>query len=105
MSRILWKSVAQGVTTASIPVDAENERTRASAWHAFVSGTFNGTSVQVEYSPDTIDTPDANSTWYAPTALVFAAVGDTFFQARPRKFRLVLTGGGVSTSVNVEVRA
>lgn len=105
MSRIIWKGVLQSATSASIPVDAENERSRASGWHAFVSGTFGGTSLQISYSPDTMDTSDANSTWYAPTALVFTAGGDTFFLARPRKFRVATTGGNGTTSVNVEIRA
>lgn len=105
MSRLIWKSVAQTVTKASIAVDAENERTRANSWHAFVSGTFGGATLQISYSPDTIDTSDANSTWFAPVALAFTSGGDTFFQARPRKFRVATTGGNGTTSVNVEIRA
>jgi hypothetical protein len=105
MSRLLWKGVLQNATSASIRVDDQNELTRNPAWHAFVSGTFGGTSLQISYSPDTQDTTDANSTWYAPTALVFTAGGDTFFWARPRKFRVATTGGNGTTSVNVEIRA
>lgn len=105
MARIRWTGITSGQTKTSIPVDAENERTRASAWHAFVSGTFGGTSVAIQYSPDSVDTTDANSTWYAPLSLVFTSGGDTFFWARPRKFRVVLTGGDGTTSVNVEIRA
>src|ERR1022692_2546177 len=101
MARLRWVGILQGVTTPSIAVDAQNEQTRAPGWHAFVSGVFNGTSIQIEYSPDTLDVSDALSTWYGPTALAFTAGGDTFFWARPRKFRLVLTGGGGTTAVNV----
>lgn len=105
MSRIRWTGVAQSTTTASKPVDAENERTRASAWHAFVSGTLGGATVTVGYSPDTVDTSDANSTWFTPTALTTIGAVDVFFSARPRKFRVTTNGGNGTTSVTVEIRA
>ena len=105
MSRLIWKGVLQGATSPSIVVDAQNELTRNPSWHAFVSGTFGGTSCQIQYAPDPIEVNDTNSTWFAPTALVFTSGGDTYFLARPRKFRVVNTGGNGTTSVNVEIRA
>lgn len=103
---IKWTGVTEGVTTASILIDDTSVMRREWAWHAFVSGTFGGSAsaVQLEYSPDLPGTPDGSSTWYAPTALLFTAAGDTYFQAKPRKFRLVLTGGDGTTSVNVWVQ-
>jgi hypothetical protein len=105
MSRIRWVGLASGVISPSIPVDAQNELTRASNWHVFVSGTAGGATVTLGYSPDTIDTSDANSTWFTPTALTAMAIGDTFFLARPRKYRVTVNGGNGTTSLTVEVRA
>ena len=105
MSRIIWSNVAQSTTTASILVDSQNELTRNPAWHVFVSGTLNGATVSLEYTPATQDVSDANATWFLPTALTAMSLGDTFFWARPRKFRVIINGGGASTSVTVEVRA
>lgn len=104
MSRMLWKGLLVGATGASIPVDAESQRVREAEWHAFVSGVFAGASLQIQYSPDTPEISDAASTWYAPAVLAFAAGGDTFFKAKPRKLRPVVTGGGGTTAINVEIR-
>jgi len=105
MSRIRWVGIAENITTVSIPVDAESERVRQSTWHAFISGTLAGATVQIEYSPDTVDISDANSIWYSPTILQVTSTGDQFFWARPRKFRVFVNGGGLTTSVTVEIRA
>lgn len=101
-SRLLFTGVTQGVTTASKWLNASD--TDVINWHAFVSGTFGGASLQLQYSPDTTDTSDANSTWYAPVSLLLTSGGDTYFQAKPRKWRVVVTGGNGTTSLNVEVR-
>lgn len=108
MSRIRWTGLLTASTSKSIPVDSQNELTRQANWHLFISGVLGTSSlatVQLEYSPDTIDTSDANSTWFAPTPLGSLGLGDTFFQARPRKFRVIVSGGDGGTSITVEVRA
>lgn len=105
MSRIIWSNVAQSTTTPSILVDSQNELTRNPAWHVFISGTLGGATVTLEYTNATQDVSDANATWFAPTALSGMSLGDTFFWARPRKFRVIINGGNGTTSINVEVRA
>jgi hypothetical protein len=103
--RLYWYAVAENTTTASIMVDDESMRLREYSWHAFVSWTGTAPSnVQVEYAPVNADTADGSTVWFAPTALLFTAQGDVFFQAKPRKFRVIVTGGDGTTAVNVDVR-
>jgi hypothetical protein len=105
MSRIRWTGVAHDTTPSSIRVDDQSMLIREFCWHAFVSWTGTApTSVQVEYCADTPDVVDGSATWFAPTALLFTAQGDTYFQAKPRRFRIVVTGGDGTTSVTVEIR-
>jgi hypothetical protein len=105
MSRILWPTVAENSTSASIPVDDESIRLRVDSWHAFISGTPGAAAtVELQYSPDLPGVPDGNSIWYAPTLLQFTTTGDAFFWAKPRKFRVVVAGGDGSTNLSVEVR-
>lgn len=73
-------------------------------WHLFVSGTFGAAgALQVQYSPDGSNVTDGNARWFAPTALLLTAGGDTWFQARFRRLRFVFTGGNGTTSVTAEV--
>lgn len=86
-------------------IDDEAVRIRQWAWHAFVSWTGTApTSVQIQYAPVNADTNDASTTWFAPTALLFSAQGDTYFEAKPRKFRVAVAGGDGTTVVTVEIR-
>lgn len=103
--RLYWTGQAAG-TTASIMVDDESMRIREFSWHAFVSYTGTApTSVQIQYASINQDTVDGSTTWFAPTALLFnPPQGDTFFQAKPRKFRIVVVGGDGTTNVTVEIR-
>lgn len=104
MSLLAWTGIAEATTTPSIGISSDDQRKQEANWHAFVSlsGTA-PTGIQVSYSPDLPSTTDANSKWYAPTALLFTAAGDTFFQAKFRKARVEVTGGDGTTSVNVTI--
>lgn len=104
MSRIRWTGLAQSSTSASIRTDGTSELNREHNWHVFVSGTFGGATVQIQYTPDLQEIADGSATWYAPGVLSFGSGGDTFFQAKPRKFRVAITGGDGTTSITVEIR-
>ena len=104
-SQRLLFSVGTAATSASIAVDDQSLLVREYNWHAFVSWAGTApTSVQVEYTPALYDVTDANATWFAPLALKFTAQGDTYFQAKPRKFRVIVAGGDGTTAVTVEIR-
>lgn len=92
---------ADAVATSVGPADAisPNQQT---AWHAYLSGTFGGGTVQITYSPDPPSVPDAASRWFAPTALAFTGGGDVWFQARFQKLRVSMTGS-TTPAVTVEV--
>jgi hypothetical protein len=106
MSRLRWTGLLTASTSPSIRVDDESLRIREYSWHAFVTGTFGGSTpvVKVEYTNDLPDVADNVATWFAPTVLQFTAAGDSFFQAKPRRFRVVITGGDGTTLINVEIR-
>ena len=105
MSRIRLAADASATTPASNRVDDQSMLIREFAWHAFVSWTGTApTSVQVSYTPDTPDVIDASAEWFSPTALLFTTQGDTYFQAKPRRFRIVVAGGDGTTAVTVEIR-
>jgi hypothetical protein len=105
--RMYWTGILNtSGNLPSIPVDDESMRIRETAWHAYVSGTPGASlQLQIAYSPDTPDTPDASSRWFAPTALLFGTIGDTYFTAKFRKARPeVVSGGDGTTSLTVEIR-
>jgi len=109
--RLRWTGLPQSHTSASIVLsEASTDATFLNVAHpldeadrhVFIWGTLGGATLQIEYTPD-VGADDA-STWFAPTALNFTAPGDTFFKARPAKFRIVVTGGDGTTDINVEIR-
>ena len=74
------------------------------AWHAYISGTFGGMSVQLEYTPDNELTADASSRWFSPTILSWTTQSDQWFEARARGFRFIGSGATAGTaSVIVEI--
>lgn len=90
---------ADAVASSVAPADA-GSLNQQSAWHAYLSGTFGGGTVQITYSPDPPSVSDAASRWFAPAALGFTGGGDVWFQARFQKIRVSMTG---STSPNAIV--
>ena len=106
MSALKWTITGASQTTASIGIDAESQRIREWAWHIYVSGTTGAglTSIQVSYAPDTPEVADGSSRWFTPAALNLTGLGDSYFQAKFRKIRIVTTGGDGTTNLVVEIR-
>ena len=101
-----WTGLLQNSVSPSILTDDTSDRLREWNYHAFVSGTFGAgpPTVQIQYSPDYQGVPDGLSRWFAPAGLSCTSQSDILFQAKPRKFRVVITGGDGTTSVNVSIR-
>lgn len=100
-----WTGLLQNSTSASTLIDDTSDRLREWNYHAFVSGTFGAAcTVQIQYSPDVQGVSDGSSRWFAPSALSCNSASDVLFQAKPRKFRVVITGGDATTNLTVEIR-
>jgi hypothetical protein len=93
-----------GPTTAPSQALPPLQLGSSESWHLYVSGVFGAAgAVAVQYSPDIASVTDAASRWFAPAALSLTAGGDTWFQARFRKLRVLFTGGDSTTAVVVEI--
>jgi hypothetical protein len=67
----------------------------------YASGVFNGATVTFQVSPDGANVPDGSSRWYVVET--FTDVGLVNIEARFRKCKANLAGGGLSTSVTLEL--
>jgi hypothetical protein len=93
-----WIFAADAVQSSVAPADAGSPN-QQSAWHAYLSGTFGGGTVQISYSPDPPSVPDATSRWFAPSPLAFTGGGDVWFQSRFRKIRVSMTGSTTPNAI------
>lgn len=98
----LLSAAANNTTSASQSIRVSSPFVTPS-WHAYCWGTFNGATVTIQISNDPEYVADGSSNWFTVASGTFTVLGNLFFNARFRKIRATVTGGGVSTSLSLEV--
>lgn len=94
---------AAGTTASYVPTDPGNHW-QAHDWTVYLSGTFGGATVTLDYSPDSSNVPDSSSRWFTSTSLTFTTAASLWFQLRFRKVRVLWSGGdGTTTDIIIEI--
>lgn len=89
----LLTNAGVGVTGTAVPLPDPRGRIRGHLWTFFVDGTFSGTTVTFEISPD------GGTTWFTPTNGTFTAKAAANFEFRATHVR-ASTSGGTGSGLN-----
>jgi hypothetical protein len=89
----LLTNAGTGVTGTAVDLPDPRGRIRGHLWTLFVDGTFSGTTVTFEISPD-------GTNWWTPTNGTFTAKAVANFEFRAKSAR-ASTSGGTGTGLNV----
>lgn len=88
----LLTNAGVGVTGTAVDLPDPRGRIRGHLWTLFVDGTFSGTTVTFEISPD-------GSTWFTPTGGALTAKTALNFEFRAKSVRCS-TSGGTGSGLN-----